>query len=418
MSVDVMVSGFPRSQTVFHPVRLSLRIAGIIRGILVLLFPNEDDIFIEETQTIFPKGYPDMPEKNIRIPIPRIPFAPPVYCCRRAPGKLVPDGDLEKDFWKDAPFTEDFRDIEGPGMPKPRFRTRARILWDDENLYIGALIEGNEIWAHQTEHDCVIFYDNDFEIFIDPDSDTQEYVEFEMNARNTYWDLLLTKAYRDGGSPVNGLEIKGISCAVKVCGKLNDPSADNRCWSVEVVIPFETLAECDKARKPPVPGSFYRMNFSRVQWKVDVADNQFVKRSDPATGRPLPEDNWVWAPTGVINIHYPELWAYVFFCGETSSGPEKAEAFVIPESEQVKWQLRKLYYAEQIHRDLHGCYTADVALLCDLLREYSPCPENGRLPEGFTCQAEVTSSFFELSAPVPGTSETVVLYADGKVMIR
>ena len=354
-----------------------------------------------------------MPEKNIRIPIPRIPFAPPVYFARRASGRLVPDGDLEKDFWKDAPFTEEFQDIEGPGMPKPRFRTRAKILWDDENLYIGALIEGTEIWAHQTEHDCVIFYDNDFEIFIDPDSDTQEYVEYEMNALNTNWDLLLTKAYRDGGSPVNGLEIKGLASAVKICGELNNPSADNRYWSVEVVIPFETLAECDKKRKPPVPGSFYRMNFSRVQWKVDVKDGQFEKRRDPATGAPLPEDNWVWAPTGVINIHYPELWAYVFFCDDTRPGPAGTAACPIPESEKVKWELRKLYYAEQIHRDLYGCYTADLAALTGLLEKYSPCPENSSLPEGFACTAEVTSSFFELRSETEN-GETVILYADGR----
>ena len=32
-----------------------------------------------------------------------------------------------------------------------------------------------------------------------------------MNALNTVWDLLLTKAYRDGGSPVNSFDIKGMN---------------------------------------------------------------------------------------------------------------------------------------------------------------------------------------------------------------
>ena len=349
---------------------------------------------------------------HIRIPIPRVPFSPPVYACGRAPYPLQPDGNLEKDFWKDAPFTGAFRDIEGPGMPEPRFMTRAKLLWDDNNLYIGAVLEGNEIWAHQTEHDCVIFRDNDFEIFIDPDSDTQEYVEYEMNALNTNWDLLLTKAYRDGGSPVNGLELKGLASAVKICGKLNDASADSRFWSVEVVIPFETLAECDQTRKPPVCGSFYRMNFSRVQWKTDRIGNRWVKRLDPATGAELPEDNWVWSPTGVINIHYPELWGYVFFCDSAADSPECCR---IPEAELIKWELRKLYYAEQIHRDLYGSFTADRSLLEALLAEYAPCPENRTvsLPSG--CSIEVTSSLFELRAKTAGTNETVVLCSDGKV---
>ena len=383
---------------------------------------------------------------SIRIPIPRIPFAPPVYFCQRAPYRLVPDGNLDKDFWADAPFTAPFEDIEGPQRPAPRFSTRAKLLWDDENLYIGAVLEGNEIWAHQTEHDCVIFQDNDFEIFIDPDSDTQEYVEYEMNARNTNWDLLLTKAYRDGGSPVNGLELKGLRSAVKVCGVLNDADADNRYWSVEVVIPFETLAECSKTRKPPEAGSFYRMNFSRVQWKVDKKGSAWEKRISPESGRPLPEDNWVWAPTGVINIHYPELWAFVFFCGNPAGAlpsgisgltPGKTgnagnaapaairnERFaalcregVIPPAEPVKWELRKLYYAEQIFRDINGCYTDDPGKLLAVLKKYAPCPENASFTLSDTLRLETTTSLFELCAKVPGTGESVILYSDGKVFV-
>ena len=89
-------------------------------------------------------------------------------------------------------------------MPAPRFGTRVKMLWDDENLYIGAQLYGDEIWGNVTGRDEVIFQDNDFEIFIDPDSDTQQYYEFEMNVLNTVWDLFLPAAYRDGGNAVNG----------------------------------------------------------------------------------------------------------------------------------------------------------------------------------------------------------------------
>ena len=250
---------------------------------------------------------------SYRIPVPAVGFRPPVYVCLYNDKPFNLDGNLDKDFWKDIPYTDDFPDIEGDIRPMPRFRTRAKMAWDKENLYIGALLEGDEIWAHLTEHDCVIFNDNDFEIFIDPDSDTQAYFEFEMNALNTTWDLLLTRAYRDNGKPVNGLEIRGMRTAVHIDGKLNDPEALSRSWSVEVVMPFAALQECAAESRPPVSGEYYRMNFSRVQWKVDVKDGAFQKRLSEETGRPLPEDNWVWAPTGVINIHYPELWAFVFF---------------------------------------------------------------------------------------------------------
>ena len=88
---------------------------------------------------------------NYRVPTPHVPvFAPRVYHCRRATKPFTLDGNLDKEFWADAPWTEDFEDIEGDIRPKPRFRTRAKILWDDENIYFGAELMGDEIWSHVT----------------------------------------------------------------------------------------------------------------------------------------------------------------------------------------------------------------------------------------------------------------------------
>ena len=131
---------------------------------------------------------------NITIPVPAVPFAPPVYTCHRAKKPFELDGNINKPFWEDAPYTDEFLDIEGSHMPLPRFVTRAKMLWDDENLYVAAVLDGDEIWGHQTERDSVIFLDNDFEIFVDPDSDTYHYYEFEMNVLNTVWDLFLSEA--------------------------------------------------------------------------------------------------------------------------------------------------------------------------------------------------------------------------------
>ncbi len=343
------------------------------------------------------------------VPIPKVGFNPPSYICKKTSMPLsVIDGNLDKEFWNQAQYTELFTDIEGPSMPQPRFATKAKMLWDENNLYIGAELWGNEIWANQTEHDCVIFYDNDFEIFIDPDSDTQEYVEFEMNANNAYWDLLLTKAYRDHGSPINGLELKGIKTAVKIDGVLNDPSAQNVKWSVEVVIPFETLAECDIKRKPPVPGDYYRLNFSRVQWKIDVENNKYVKQTDSQTGKVLPEDNWVWAPTGVINIHYPELWGFLFFTDSEN------DSFSIPEKERVKWDLRKLYYAEYIYFKNNLQFSTDINILKDILAKNSPCAANKEITNREYI-IETTSTSFEISTFDYDSNDTIRIYSDGKI---
>ena len=75
---------------------------------------------------------------------PRIALHPPAYFCPRAAGPLVMDGNIHKPFWENVPFTENFADISGHDFPTPRFCTRAKMCWDDENLYIAALLEGNE----------------------------------------------------------------------------------------------------------------------------------------------------------------------------------------------------------------------------------------------------------------------------------
>src|ERR1017187_583847 len=111
------------------------------------------------------------------------------YLCHKTNSPIVLDGHLDKAPWKEAKWTEEFVDIEGDIRPKPRFRTRAKMLWNDEYLFIGAELEEPHVWANQTMHDSVIFQDNDFEVFIDPNGDNHLYGEFEMNALNTTWDL-------------------------------------------------------------------------------------------------------------------------------------------------------------------------------------------------------------------------------------
>lgn len=346
---------------------------------------------------------------NYRIPIPAVDFHPPIYACRFNDKPFQLDGNLDKEFWRNIPFTDNFVDIEGSIRPVPRFRTRAKMAWDHENLYFGALLEGDEIWATLTEHDSVIFQDNDFEIFVDPDSDTQAYTEYEMNALNTTWDLLLTKAYRDNGKPVNGLELKGLRSAVYIDGKLNKPGSHNHSWSVEIVIPFAALSECAAENRAPVSGEYYRVNFSRVQWKVDIKEGAFAKRLDKETGRPLPEDNWVWAPTGVINIHYPELWAFLFFTDE----PRSSKDFSIPEDELRKWELRKLYYAQQAHWDETGSYSDCLDVLKETLARLSPCEANKTVQE-LPFQLSTTPHTFEITCPSQDGARTLAIFSDGK----
>ena len=334
-----------------------------------------------------------------KVPKTMIEFNPPVYMCKKATKPFTLDGNIEKDFWADAPFTEDFIDIEGTHMTTPRFRTRAKMMWDDNNFYFGAILDGPEIWATLTKRDSVIFHDNDFEIFIDPNSDTHEYYEFEMNALNTVWDLLLTKPYRDGGYPVNAFDIQGMKTAVHIEGELNNPTAHNKRWMVEVVMPFEVLKQCATPNhRGPKQGEYWRVNFSRVHWRVDSDETGYKKTINPDTNQSYPEDNWVWAPTGLINIHYPELWGFVFFT-------EKDETYCIPKIEEVKWELRRLYYNQYEYFEQHGTFAKTF--------------ESINQDFNFKIQPviETTSNTFEMSV-ITKDKIQVSIYSDGKTEVR
>jgi hypothetical protein len=232
---------------------------------------------------------------------------PKLYVCRFASGAVQVNGRLDESAWGRAAWTDLFVDIEGDRKPRPRFRTRAKMLWDREYFYIGADLEEPHLWATLTQHDSVIFRDNDFEVFIDPNGDTLEYYEFEINALNTGWDLFLPKPYKQGGKARNDWEIPGLQTAVSLRGTLNDPRDRDRGWSVEMAFPWKVLAEYAHKPAPPKEGDEWRVNFSRVQWRLDIVKGKY--RKTPG----LKEDNWVWSPQGVINMHVPEKWGVVRF---------------------------------------------------------------------------------------------------------
>ncbi|MBM3724499.1 MAG: hypothetical protein FJW40_03610 [Acidobacteria bacterium] len=239
--------------------------------------------------------------------LPGVPAEGPlVYDAPRARRPVKVDGRIAENEWRGAPWTAYFVDIQGDGKPAPRFRTRARMQWDETYFYIAAWMEEPDVWGTLTEHDSVIFHDNDFEVFIDPDSDGDEYYEFEINALNTGWDLFLPKPYLDGGKADNGWEIPGLKTAVRVEGTLNRPGDRDRGWSVEIAIPWAAMAKYAHKPAPPRAGDEWRVNFSRVEWRVEVVDGKYRKL-------PGPEDNWVWSPMGLIDMHLPWHWGRVRF---------------------------------------------------------------------------------------------------------
>jgi hypothetical protein len=301
---------------------------------------------------------------------------PKSYVCYRASKPVVIDGRLDDEAWQSAAWTDDFVDIEGDLKPKPRFQTRVKMLWDDEFFFVGAELQEPHVWATLTEHDSIIFQDNDFEVFIDPDGDNHQYYEFEINALNTGWDLFLVKPYRDGGPALHNWEIPGLKTAVHILGTLNDPRDVDKGWTVEMAFPWKVLREAAHRPAPPKEGDRWRVNFSRVEWLHLTVDGKYRKLPKQK------EDNWVWSPQGVIDMHRPESWGYVQF----TQGKAGTVKFVPDPTAEARHLLHQVYYRQQAFQKKQKRWANTLAEL--------------GLASLESIRLQATDSLFEASMPV------------------
>uniref|UniRef100_A0A0G4I7P1 Carbohydrate-binding domain-containing protein n=1 Tax=Chromera velia CCMP2878 TaxID=1169474 RepID=A0A0G4I7P1_9ALVE len=340
------------------------------------------------------------------------PLRPKVYVCPLVNPSALPtaEWDVRSAAWEHAPWTDDFVDILNtpPGV-RPWYRTRMKMLWEDGEseggggskedgaLWVGAWMEEPEVFATCTERNQFIWqHDNDFEIFLSPEGGNHNYYEYEVNALGVPFELHLDMPYSDHGHATHGTNLPNLEARVQIeGGRLNFRTVPPAVgWSLVVRVPFRDLQDLLKERDSkawPQRGTFWRVNFSRVQWQLDA---------DPVTGalskKPgLPEDNWVWSPQGIVNMHRPERWGFLIF-GEHPKGPGEVE---IPDRFfSIKEYLMKVYHYQTDFKKANGKWATNIEEDLGV-----PMPEgiiqrvefqNGResAPEGFLLRAWPSAS--------------------------
>ena len=179
-----------------------------------------------------------------------------------------------------------------------------------------------------------------------------------------------------------------MKSAVYVDGTLNNPKDTDKSWSVEVFIPWSSIYQVARGKDKPTAGEHIRTNFSRVEWTTDVQDGKYVKV--PIKGEDkIREYNWVWAPTGVINIHMPEYWGFVQISDKVAGTGETP--FVKDPNDEIKWLLRNLYYRQNEYAATFGGYAPSVAAL----KPEELCPAE----QAKQIQLFQTPSMYEITAP-------------------
>ena len=261
------------------------------------------------------------------------------YTAFRTTEPIKIDGQLNEKCWQTAPRSPRFIDIL-TGKPT-LYDTRAAVLWDDTNLYVGFWVEEPHVKATLTQHGAHIYENNDVEVFI---AGRDAYYEFEINALNTVYEafFIWQDAYDKGGyaqvpefersnpkvKPFNGVdftnhprgmrvgswawEFPGLKTAVHIDGTLNDDRDTDRGWTVELAFPWagmKWLAKADGRALPPKDGDVWRIDFSRF--------NQY-KAPPPAQD----SSGWFWSRHGAWDSHIPECFPYIRFSTNSMMQPK------------------------------------------------------------------------------------------------
>ena len=167
-------------------------------------------------------------------------------------------------------------------------------------------------------------------------------------------------------------------------------------WSVYKTSYYQDIVPRDK---------FWRVNFSRVNWNYDITNGKYSRKKDE-NEKYLPEYNWVWSSQGVINMHEPEKWGYVYF----SSKEAKTDAFTIPDDEKIKWAMYELFRKQKAH---HNKYKTWITSLIELQEAEVIIND-----EIITLVLENHKTGFNLTAISPFTKKELILTEDGKMTVN
>ncbi|MCE5250431.1 SUMF1/EgtB/PvdO family nonheme iron enzyme [bacterium] len=266
-------------------------------------------------------------------------YTPRFYVVYRASGPITIDGVITEKAWQDAKWTEPFEDHQSPYAPEPWKMTRVKILYDEKYLYIAAQLQEENVWGHITKRDSIVYYDNDFEIFLDPTANAVDYFEFELTCLNTMFDMFHENDNNRGALADRKYDSPGTRHAVNVQGTLNYHYDTDDGWTVEIEIPFEDLRSWNPKMTLPVKrGDLWRVNFSRVEYLHIY--NQLFPYLLPYSSC----EDWVWNTVHAGSLHIPEMWGKVLFSDMYAGAvtdKELERGFILSEAPRPPKQLRK-----------------------------------------------------------------------------
>jgi hypothetical protein len=212
------------------------------------------------------------------------------YECCHTPEPIKIDGLLDEPQWQRAKLVDFMIPVT---HEMPLSKTEARLLWDDDYLYVAFKAYDKDIYSYFTERDSHTCYEDVLEIFLKPAPTEDPYYNFEINALNTVYDAF--NVQREAGGPDhhrwNRWNCEGLRSAVTIKGTLNDWQDIDEYWQLEVAIPFAELPTLKGTS--PRPGDQWLFHLARYDYSVYLPDGLELSSC---------------APLSEVNFHRYEDW--------------------------------------------------------------------------------------------------------------
>jgi Carbohydrate family 9 binding domain-like len=155
--------------------------------------------------------------------------------CRRVDAAPVIDGKLDDAAWNKAAVIDRFP-AYWKGEPSTS-STKAKLIWDDDNLYFSASMTDSELRSFGVKRNDKLWLGDVFELFFKPSEKAPEYYEFQVNPKSVILELAFSKR----GENFDVLAAKppmGMAAVAITNGTLDKPGDEDSGWTVEGKIPW------------------------------------------------------------------------------------------------------------------------------------------------------------------------------------
>lgn len=214
------------------------------------------------------------------------PLDVPVYEVSRTATPVKVDGKLDDIVWtKVSPLRNLRNNLDG----SPGAKTEAKILYDDDFLYVSFRSTDKNIWATLKRRDEHLWDEEVVELFVQADPHQTSYIELEVNPLGTMLDIYLL----DIRKPLHyeSWNSQRLKWGVESFGTVDGKDGDRE-WTCEIALPMEDVVTARNL--PPQAGDRWRINLYRME-KL-----------------PIPE-LLAWSPTFKDDFHVPERFGEIIF---------------------------------------------------------------------------------------------------------